>query len=217
MLTRATKIILLSSSLIGFLSSPVFAAESEVQGQLDQLKTNAENSEKNRSSYEKNQKVADQNVKTLDGNLKELGKQKEQINDNAHKADLNVGTMEKQETQMRGLSEKEKQQIDVENQQVAQLEDKINKVKGNITKRLANQQAYDAKIQTIALEKKQWVDQKKSADDIIKSIGVKEIQAKTDLTEWKKKSEAYTAEVKKWKAEADKNRTTYDKYEKLNK
>ncbi len=204
-------------STIFFMGRAAWSADGEVQTQLNQLKLNQENSEKNKEGYEKNQKISADNVKAIDENLKALATQRAQIHENVKKADANVAIMDKQEGQINSLIKKETDQEESEKKQVAALEERINKLKENMAKRESNIMEYQGKMKTISTEKNQWMEQKKIAEDVEKTIDGKEKQANVDRAEWKKKANAYAAEVAKWKSEADTNRSTFKKYDKLNK
>lgn len=209
---------LITALIVGFFISRVaMGAESESAKQLEQIKINAENSEKNQQAYEKNQKTAEQNVKALEENLKALASQKVQIKDNAKKADENVATMQKQENQVQGLIKKENDQIETEKKQISDLEAKIAKLKDNILKRQTNISEYNSKITTLTSEKNQWLEQKSMAEGLEKTIVDKEKQANIELTDWKKKAKGYAAETAKWRSEAEANKALYKKYDQLNK
>jgi chromosome segregation ATPase len=192
------------------------STDSEVQGKMDQMKINVENSEKNRDSYEKNQKIADDNVKALDENLKALSTQRDQIRENVKKADQNVGIMAKQEGQIADLIKKENTTVDTEKKQISDLQSKIDKLNQNIVKRGTNVTEYNAKLELIKKQKTEWEGQKQAAEDLEKAINDKETKATADKTEWKKKAAAYAVEAKKWKTEADENSSLNKKYQKLN-
>ncbi len=208
--------IILFLTLFILFSFAVAQADSDVQNQLKQISVNAENSQKNKDSYEKNQKISEENVKAIETNLKALVNQRSQITENAKKADQNVATMSKQEEQIKELVKKETATIEAERRQMEQLDAKITLLNANMRKRQENLADYQTKLDNMNREKQEWVGQKKSSDDVVKIIDQKEKQASVERNDWKRKSQTYATEVRKWGAEADSNRSIHKKYEKLN-
>lgn len=208
----------IASGILGISSLFCFglaSAETDVEAQLQRLKTNMENSQKNYEQYRKNLDVVSQNIKESEKAIQDLKKLKLDLSANSNKVEENKKALDKAKLQVLDLKAKEKLKLEQEGKQLAELEAVMKKLQGNMKQREINLATYDAKVGEIENEKMDWDNQKKSMAELDGKISEKEKLAQVERQKWQAKKSDYSKETAKWETTKKSSSENYAKYKRL--
>lgn len=208
------KIILITTLMV--LSQGALAGSTNVDGSMEQLKLNVENSQSNLDQYKKNMDISTQNVVEATKAVKELRAQREQLLKNGQNIDGNKAALTQMSTQINTFKVQEQEKIKAEQAQMAELMAVLEKLEKNQTQRQKNIEAYDNKLAEIEAEKAAWDQQKLTMGEIKQEIDNKEKEALGERAKWLEKKNAYRTEAVKWNQQNKVAEQTYTKYKHLN-
>jgi chromosome segregation ATPase len=190
-------------------------AKTNVEGQIEQLKVNAENSEFNYRQYQDNLDVVNKNVEQSDKAIKDLRQMKKQLITNTQNVDKNKKALADMEKDIQSLKAKEQVKMQKEDQQIAEVKKILEKLEANKKKREENLLAYDKMTEQVKQEQKDWDTQVQQMATLQKDLDAKELKATEEKTTWQAKRKDYEAEAKKWEAKAAESRNSHSKIKKI--
>jgi chromosome segregation ATPase len=191
-------------------------ARTDVNAQIEKLKQNAENSEANYEQYKTNMDIVNKNIEQADLALKEVRTMKTNLVKNTQNVDKNKLALQKIEQDIGVLKTKEQEKITAEDKQIAEVRAILEKLENNKRLRQANVLAYEQKIEEIKKERADWDTQVQQLASLQKQLEEKEKKAADEKSSWSAKHKDYDSETKKWKAQAQNSRETYNKHKRLN-
>lgn len=206
---------LTSTGFVAFAFCTSLFAETGIQPKLDQLKQNAENSQKNLDQYEGNLKTVEKNIMEIDQAMITLGRQRQQIQKNIANVEKGRQELDLQKKSVDALITKEKVKIEKDQEQINQIKKRLAELEENKQRRELNIVSYQKKLDEIEQGHKDWQSQRDQVSSIESEIANKEKVAKEDRQKWTEKRDTYKGEVVKWKKEAKTNLTNYKRYKKL--
>lgn len=207
---KINKILLLSAVF----ATSTALARTDVQGALQQLKTNENNAKANQKQYEENADIASKNIVEVTQAIKHLRDQKGKLNANSTNLNKNKAILDAMKTKLQQFKNQETAQMAKETAQINQLKAVLEKLEANRMKREQNVKAYDDKIAEVEKERGEWNQQKEAFAAIQKELESKEKRAIAEREKWLNKRKGYRAEANKWGKEAqvaEQNRVKFDK------
>jgi len=187
-------------------------AKTDVDKKLDQMKTNAENSEHNLGQYKDNLSIVDGNLDSVDKALGVLKNQEKQLNLGKKQIDENKKFLDQQKIKIKKLIISEETNITAESKQIEALKEALMKLEDNKLKRQENVQAYNDRLLEIDREKEEWGLQKKYISELRLQIGNKLKDANSERKKWSAKQSTYKGEVSKWAKQARSSRDNHNRY-----
>ena len=206
----------LSTAILTLVVAIAAEARTTVKESLEQLKTNAENSEFNYRQYQDNLDVVNKNVEQSDKAIKELKKLKSQLISNTQNVDKNKKALVDMEKEILVLKQKEQAKLAQEEKHLETVRKILADLEANKKKREENALAYDKMTEQVKQEQQDWDKQVQEMTNLQAEIGKKEAAALTEKKNWEAKRKDYEAEAKKWERQASSSRGAYDKIKKLN-
>ncbi len=199
-----------------FSSSSVIMARTDVQVQLEKMKTNHINSSENYKNYKSNYDISTKNIKEIKEALVEISKLKRDLKYNDKNIANNKRVLSKMITKFEEYKSSENSDIKKETQQIEKLKNIVLKLEQNIEKRKNNIAAYDEKVLEINQEIADWDNKNRDIAQVKEVLVSKETAAKAELNEWQAKKKDYKAEAIKWSKKANILKKTYVRIKKLN-
>ncbi len=182
---------------------------------LEKIKTNLENSKDNQKEYDRNLEIVSQNLKEVAKAKETYQKQKEKLTAEIVKNNDSMKKVLVQERDINTVLASEKEKLQTESKQLAQLEKMIAQIKANQIQREANIADYQNQIRMTAEEKKSWKDREME----LRAQESKSIQSVRSIASeeatWNNKKKGYEGELKRWVAETDKQQKSHDSYKGL--
>lgn len=201
--------------LLSLFSLNVVAKEVKIDVDLDQLKTNVNNSLHNYNEYKKNLEISENNKKQTSKAIESLKKQKQDLSKSSQNVDKNKQAIEKMRLQIVDYKKNEQEKLTGDLAEINKLKDVLFQLENNKKKREINIAAYDKKLAEIEKEKQEWADQVKNLGELYKTIDQKITQIEKEKTDWDKKGQSYQKQADKWKNEHKTAEALYDRYDNL--
>jgi chromosome segregation ATPase len=205
-------ILLTSILLVGSIAY----AGTDVQGSVDKLKTNEDNAKANLKQYQANVDIASKNIKEAEEAIKQLREQKKKLMTSGGNLEKNRAALDQVQKRMEGFKAQEAEQMKREDAQAAKLQEALAKLQANKEQRSKNIAEYDAKINDINNERKNWATGQTEVASLKKDIEDKEAKAVAERDKWVEKKKGYQAEASKWEHQSKFAAETRAKVEKLN-
>lgn len=182
---------------------------------LEKIKTNVENSKANEKEYDRNLKVVNKNLTEVNKAKSTYLKQKDVVSGEIVKNNDSLKKVLVQERDISTLLSQEKEKQQTEAKQLEQLEKMTAQIKLNQVQRESVIAEYQSQLRMTTDEKKAWKDRETE----LRSQESKTIQAvrtiASEETTWSNKKKGYEGEMKRWSAEAEKQRKIQDTYQGL--
>jgi chromosome segregation ATPase len=201
--------------MLSMVASSAAFAKTDVQGTLQQLKTNEENAKSNHKQYEANATISSKNIEEVNGALKAIRTQRQQLTSNAQNLDKNRGMLDKMKAKLQEYRKDESDQMAKEDAQIAQMKKVLEVLEANKAKREQNLTSYDQKIAEVEQEKKDWDSQKGVFGTLQAELDKKEKTALAERERWITKKNGYKSEADRWGKEAKVAEETRVKFDKL--
>lgn len=190
-------------------------AKTNPEATLEQLKTNAENSEFNFKQYKDNLDVVNKNVDQSEKAIKELRTLKQQLKSNTQNVDKNKKSLADMQLEIQKLKKKEQEKMAQDEKQLAEVRKILEKLEANKKKREENLTSYDQMNMQVQEEIKDWDTQVQQMATLQKELDLKEKKALDEKAAWQSKRKDYESEAKKWESQAQNSKSTYEKYKKM--
>ncbi len=190
------------TAIVTMLIAATASAKTDVQGAIQQLKTNEENAKANLSQYTENAEIASKNIVEVTSAIKKLREQRTALQGNANNLEKNRAILDKMKQKLVDFSKDETVQMKKEEVQILQLRSALEKLEANKVKRQQNLETYKLKISEVEKEKASWDQQKEALAAIQKEIDSKEQKAAAEREKWIEKRKGYRAEAGKWEKES---------------
>lgn len=190
-------------------------AKTEINDQLERLKTNQENSEHNLKQYEINQKIVEQNLDEVNKAVEQLKTNKAHVKKSQKSVAENEKIIDKAVADIQRESEKEKRSMTDEQAKLAEVEKLAEKLRANIALREQNIAAYNARVQELNQTKGTLGEREKAVAELDQALEVKYQQAMNEHKEWSGKQKAYSEEVAKWKKNRNDSEQMHKNFERL--
>lgn len=191
------------------------SAKTNAGATLEQLKTNAENSDYNYKQYQDNLDIVNKNIEQSDKAAKELRALKKQLESNTKNVAKNKKSLADMQVEILKMKASEQDRIAKDEKQIDEVKKIMSKLEANKAKRLENIAAYDQMNVQVQEELKDWDTQVQQMTVLQKELDSKEKKAVDEKSNWLSKRKDYTAEAKKWAAQSQKSKETYNKYKKV--
>lgn len=198
------------------LSSAVAFAGMDVQGSIAKLKTNEENAKANLKQYQTNVDIAAKNAKEADEAIKQLREQKKKLTASNGNLEKNRAALDQVQKRLESYKAHEMDEMKKEDAQAEKLQAMLAKLQANKEQRQKNIAEYDAKINDVNNERKNWANGQTEVASLKKDIEDKEAKAVAERDKWIEKKKGYQAEAAKWDKQARMATETRAKVEKIN-
>lgn len=209
------KTILSTLMLTGFFVLPAKAQLLTAPKGLEKIKTNLENAQKNKDEYAKNLELVKTNAAEVQKAKEATQAQKKIIYGEIVKNNDSLKKVLLQERDISIYITKENDKIALETKQIEQLQAMINQIKKNQEQRALIISDYNNQLNAAGNTKKAWKDREaqlraQEAQTMQSLRGIASEEAS-----WLNKKKKYESEVKRWTAEAEKQKKIHDTYQGL--
>ena len=207
--------LLIYTLTIVFTCLQLSAKEVKIDVDMDQLKTNVDNSLHNYNEYKKNLDIAKDNKEQTSKAIDNLKQQKKDLGKSSQNVDKNKQAIEKMRLKIVEYKKNEQEKLNNDLAEIQKLKDVLFQLENNKKKREVNIAAYDKKLNEIEKEKQEWANQMKNLDELYKTIDQKITQIEKEQKEWDKKTSSYKEQAEKWKKEHKTAEALYERYDNL--
>lgn len=207
--------LLIYTLTIVFTCLQLSAKEVKIDVDMDQLKTNVDNSLHNYNEYKKNLDIAKDNKEQTSKAIDNLKQQKKDLGKSSQNVDKNKQAIEKMRLKIVEYKKNEQEKLNNDLAEIQKLKDVLFQLENNKKKREVNIAAYDKKLNEIEKEKQEWANQMKNLDELYKTIDQKITQIEKEQKEGDKKTSSYKEQAEKWKKEHKTAEALYERYDNL--
>ncbi len=192
------------------------ASEADVQGQIQLLRQNLENSRANLQQYRANMEASSANAVEATQAVRQLREQRTQLNQNTSNIEKNKALIDQVQKQIQGFQKEEAAQLATEQKQIAELRAILEALEKNKAQREKNIQVYQAQLQQLEQDKEGWDSQRTALAELNREIDLKEQQALAQRQKWLDRRQAYREEAVKWHRQSQVAEQSYTRARRLN-